>query len=83
MSRLPVIGTDLASDGTLAELHDAVNARRAEQGLTWSALAAELETTPSRLTNLRTARQADMDLTMRLTQWLGRPAAAFAHAAKW
>ena len=29
--------------------------------------------TPSRLTNLRTARLADMDLTMRLTQWLRCP----------
>jgi hypothetical protein len=26
---------------------------------------------------------ADMDLTMRVTQWLGRPAAAFIHPADW
>ncbi len=81
--QLPVIGTDARLRWDLAKLHGAVNARRVEQGLTWSALAAELGTTPSRLTNLRTARQADMDLTMRVTQWLGRPAAAFVHAAKW
>jgi hypothetical protein len=35
------------------------------------------------LTNLRTARFADMDLAMRITQWLGQPAAAFIHPAQW
>jgi hypothetical protein len=35
------------------------------------------------LTNLRTARLADMDLAMRTTQWLRQPAAAFIHAASW
>ena len=39
--------------------------------------------TPSRLTNLRTARQADMGLVMRVTQWLEVPAAKFIHAAQW
>lgn len=29
------------------------------------------------LTNLRTARQADMELVMCATQWLGRPATTF------
>ena len=54
-----------------------------ERGLTWASLARELDCTPSRLTNLRTARLADMDLTMRVTQWLGRPAAEFIHPADW
>jgi hypothetical protein len=35
------------------------------------------------LTNLKTARVADMDLTMRVTQWLAKPAAEFIHAAEW
>ncbi len=47
------------------------------------ALAAELGCTPARLTNLRTARLADMDLALRVTQWLGRPAAAFIHPSRW
>jgi hypothetical protein len=46
-------------------------------------LAQELGCTPSRLANLRTARMADMGLTMRATQWLGRPGAEFIHAAHW
>jgi len=51
--------------------------------LTWAELARDLACTPNRLTNLRTARLADMDLAMRVTQWLGQPAAAFIHPAQW
>jgi hypothetical protein len=51
--------------------------------MTWALLAEELRCTPSRLTNLRTARLAEMDLTMRITQWLGAPAARFVHASDW
>jgi hypothetical protein len=46
-------------------------------------LALELDCTPARLTKLRTARLADMALAMRITQWLGQPAAAFIHPAQW
>ncbi len=46
-------------------------------------LAQELGCAPSRLTNLRTARMADLELTMRVTQWLEMPAAKFIHAARW
>lgn len=60
-----------------------LNARRQQDRLTWAALAAELGCTPARLTNLRTARLADLALTMRVTQYLERPAAAFIHAAGW
>jgi hypothetical protein len=35
------------------------------------------------LTNLRTARMADLGLTMRITQWLEKPAAEFIHAVQW
>jgi len=67
----------------LAQLHTALNEQRQERGLTWAALAQELRCTPGRLTNLRTAREADLELTMRVTQWLGRPAAEFIHAVEW
>lgn len=81
--RLPTVGTDVRLRWDLPQLHAAVNAQRRERDLTWDALAAELGCTPGRLTNLRTARLADMDLTMRLTQWLGCPAADFVHPAVW
>jgi transcriptional regulator with XRE-family HTH domain len=67
----------------LNQLYTAVNEKRQARGLTWSGLAQELGCTPSRLTNLQTARMADMELTMSVTQWLGRPAAEFIHAAQW
>ncbi len=81
--RLPVAGSDVRLRWDLSQLHDAVDAQRRKCNLTWVALAALIGSTPSRLTNLRTARLADMDLTMRLTQWLGRPAAEFVHPATW
>jgi hypothetical protein len=80
---LPDAGTDCRLRWNLHELHGALNERRQDDRLTWAQLAHELNCTPSRLTNLRTARLADMDLAMRVTQWLGRPAAAFIHPAQW
>jgi hypothetical protein len=81
--RLPSAGKDRRLRWNLGEAHAALNEERRERDLTWSELAHELNCTPSRLTNLRTARFADMDLAMRVTQWLGRPAAAFIHPAQW
>jgi hypothetical protein len=81
--RLPEAGSDSRLRWDLTELHAALNQQRQESGLTWGELAQELDCTPSRLTNLRTAQFADMDLAMRVTQWLGQPAAAFIHAAEW
>jgi hypothetical protein len=81
--RLPDAGTDSRLRWDLGQVHAALNEQRQERGLTWAELARELDCTPNRLTNLRTARLADMDLAMRVTQWLGRPAASFIHPAKW
>lgn len=81
--RLPDAGPDSRLRWNLNQLHAALNEHRREHQLTWAAMAAELNCTPSRLTNLRTARLADMDLTMRTTQRLGQPAARFVHPANW
>jgi hypothetical protein len=81
--RLPEAGADSRLRWDLNELHTMLNEQRKRQNLTWAGLAEELDCTPSRLTNLRTARLADMDLAMRITQWLGQPAAGFIHAAQW
>lgn len=77
--RLPEGGTDSRLRWNLNQLHAALNEQRRERNLTWAELAQELDCTANRLTNLRTARLADMNLTMRITQWLGQPAAAFIH----
>jgi hypothetical protein len=81
--RLPQPGSDSRLRWDLRQVHAALNERRRERELTWSELADELTCTPNRLTNLRTARLADMGLTMRVTQWLEQPAARFVHPAKW
>jgi hypothetical protein len=81
--RLPAAGPDSRLRWDLGQLHTALDEQRQERGLTWAGLAADLGCTASRLTNLRTARLADLDLAMRVTQWLGRPAAAFIHPARW
>jgi hypothetical protein len=67
----------------LSKLYAALDEHRRDRQLTWTALAKELDCTPSRLTNLRTARLADMDLTMRVTQRVGQPAARFVQPAGW
>jgi hypothetical protein len=79
--RLPGPGPDSRLRWDLAQLYAALNEERQRQGLTWAGLAEQIGCTPSRLTNLRTARMADMALTMRVTQWLRRPAAEFIHPA--
>lgn len=81
--RLPKAGVDCRLRWDLSEVHAALDERRIARGLTWDELARALHCTPSRLTNLRKARLADMDLAMRVTQWLERPAAAFIHPAEW
>lgn len=76
-------GPDKRLHWDLAQLYADLDRRRQERGLTWAALGAELGCTPGRLTNLRTARQADMGLTMQVAQWLGQPAARYIHATDW
>ncbi len=80
---LPEAGPDSRLRWNLEQLHAALNAERRARDLTWAELAHELNCTPNRLTNLRTARLADMDLAMRITQWLGQPAAGFIYPAQW
>lgn len=80
---LPEPGPENRLRWDLNELFMAMNAERRRQGLTWAELAHDVGCTPNRLTNLKTARQADLALTMRITQWLRKPAAAFVHPATW
>jgi len=80
---LPRAGNDRRLRWELSELHGDLDERRRAHGRTWSELAEELGSTRSRLTNLRHARFTDMDLAMRVTQWLAKPARAFIHPAEW
>jgi hypothetical protein len=82
-TRLPDAGPGHRLRWDLGQLHAALDEHRQERKLTWVSLADELDCTPTRLTNLRKARLADMDLTMRVTQQVKRPAATFVHAERW
>jgi plasmid maintenance system antidote protein VapI len=65
-------------------LYAAMDEKRRQGGLTWTALATTLGCSPGQLTGLRTAKYATtMDLAVRITQWLGRPAADFVYPAAW
>jgi hypothetical protein len=80
---LPAASPDRRLRFDLPSLHEALNQERRARGHTWNGLGEILSCSPSRLTNLRTARLADMGLTMRVTQWLARPAAEFVHTTRW
>jgi hypothetical protein len=82
-TRLPDAGPDRRLRWDLPQLHAELNAHRQATSRTWAALADELDCTPNRLTNLRTARLADMDLVMRVTQLIAQPAATFVHPRAW
>ena len=64
-------------------LYAAMDEKRRQDGLTWPELAAVLGCSPNQPTALRTAKYAtDMDVAMRIVQWLRRPAADFVYPAK-
>ncbi len=80
---LPRTDDDHRLRWNLSQLHAALNDERRGRGMTWAVLAGELGCTPGRLTNLKTAKLADLALVMTITQWLGRPAAEFIQPADW
>jgi hypothetical protein len=69
---------------SLRKLYGALDTARRARGATWQQAAERLHCTPSQLTGLRTAKFATgMELAMRITQALRRPAADFVYAAQW
>jgi hypothetical protein len=83
-STFPVVGSDRRLRWNLAKLYEAMNEQRRGRGLAWAELATTLDCTSNQLTGLRRAKFAtSMDLAMRITQWLERPASDFVYASKW
>ena len=81
---LPACGPDRRPRWDLKALHAGLNEARTARGLTWAQTARELRCQPGQLTGLKTARFATgMALAMRITQWVGRPAADFVYRARW
>jgi hypothetical protein len=68
----------------LKKLYTTLNAARTAREATWSQAAKQLHCTAHQLTGLRTAKFATgMELAMRITQALRRPAADFVYVAEW
>jgi hypothetical protein len=81
---LPLAGADRRLRWSLKLLYATMDEKRLQEGRTWPQLAAAIGCTPNRLTALRTAKYStDMDLAMRIVQWMGRPAADFVYSARW
>jgi hypothetical protein len=81
---LPAAGPDHRLRWSLKLLYAAMDEKRRNDEMTWRALAEILDCSPNQLTGLRTARFAtDMDVAMRIVQWLDRPAADFVYVAGW
>ncbi|WP_220093508.1 hypothetical protein [Flexivirga caeni] len=58
--------------------------RRREDDLTWPGLARHIGCQPGQLSGLRTARYAtNIDLAMRVVQWLGVASTAFIYCGTW
>lgn len=81
---LPPCGADRRPRWDLKLLHAGLNDARVGSGATWSQAASQLRCQPGQLTGLKTARYATgMGLAMRITQWVGRPAADFVYLGRW
>ena len=81
---LPTAGPDRRLRWNLNLLYAGMDKRRRQEGLTWPELAATLGCGHHRLTALRNAKFAtDMELAMRIVQWIGQPAADFISVATW
>ncbi|MGA3345882.1 MAG: hypothetical protein ABSC76_13525 [Terracidiphilus sp.] len=64
-------------------LHAALDARRIDQELTWAQVAKESGVGVSTLTYLSKGGRTAFPQVMRMTGWLGRPAAHFTRASDW
>jgi hypothetical protein len=81
---LPACGPDRRPRWDLKTLRSGLNGARLSRGVTWAQTAQQLRCQPGQLTGLKSARYATgMSLAMRITQWVGRPAADFMYLARW
>lgn len=64
-------------------LHAALDEARADRGLGWAEVAAEVGCSPSNLSGLSRGGRVTLPFVMRPVTWLARPAATFTHATPW
>lgn len=81
---LPDVGSQRILRFDTKAIHAALDEQRRERGLTWRQVAAELPGfKEAMLTNLATGPAIGFPRVMRVTQWLGRPAAEFMRGYDW
>jgi hypothetical protein len=81
---LPDVGPQRILRFDTKGIHAALDEARRERGLTWKQVASELPGfKEGMLTNLATGPAIGFPRVMRITQWLGRPAAEFMRGYDW
>jgi hypothetical protein len=81
---LPDIGAERILRFDAKGLHSALDEARRERGITWRQVASELPGfKDGMLMNLETGPAIGFPRVMRITQWLGRPAAVFVRGYDW
>jgi hypothetical protein len=81
---LPDVGPQRILRFDTKRIHAALEEARREGGLTWRQVAGELPGfKEGMLTNLATGPAIGFPRVMRITQWLGRPAAEFIRGYDW
>ena len=78
---LPHVGPHQILRFDTKKLHSALDAQRAERGMTWEQVATEIGGfNAAMLTRLSKGGRTGFPHVMRITRWLGRPAACFTRA---
>lgn len=81
---LPKVRADEVLRFDTRKLYAALDARRVERGLTWAQVGKEIGLSAASLTYLAKGTRTGFPQVMRLTRWLGRPAAEFTRAcSRW
>ena len=81
---LPKVGPDRVLRFDARAIYTALDARRAEHGLTWAQVAREIGgVQASGLTRLADGGRVTFPGVMRIFAWLERPAASFTRASEW
>jgi hypothetical protein len=63
------------------KIHDALDVRRLERGMSWTEVSREIGLGASSLTYLARGGRTAFPQVMRIVRWLGLPAAHFTHAS--
>lgn len=83
-ARLPDVASHQILRFDTGKLYSALDAQRIERGMTWRQVADEIGGfTAAVLTRLSKGGRTGFPQVMRITRWLGRPAASFTQASDW